>query len=310
MSQVSEQNIAKIQDNIDGNFLSQLSLIQDLTFCEAEEIFAKEYVNFDPSQMKAFGLLRPDGCYTNLALILSDQNPYTTKVVTYEGTTQEVLAFSKEFTGSVLKQIEEVPDYIARSNGSKGGPLYPPEALQEAFTNAIAHRNYGIEGSIVVSMHSKYVDIMSPGGMVPGVTQDLLGFGVYATRGKARDLETNFLARNENLAKILHELGFAEGCGSGIPRIYEAYSDSILTPQIAFVDGGFLIRLPDTTAPIWHGNDHMPHPEDQVESHPIEALHGDSFTAEEVAKALDDDIELICELLECFMTMGLLGPEE
>jgi ATP-dependent DNA helicase RecG len=49
-------------------------------------------------------LIRPDGRFSNLALILSDQCPYTTKAAIFEGTNKENFKDRKEFTGSLFNQ--------------------------------------------------------------------------------------------------------------------------------------------------------------------------------------------------------------
>ena len=102
--------------------------------------------------------------------------------------------------------------------------------MREAFVNAVIHRDYYIEGSILVSMFDDRIELMSLGGVMPGVTHSLMRVGVS-------------VARNEKLAQIFYRLKIIEAYGTGIPRIYEAYNNYITEPEIPIVDGGFLIRL-------------------------------------------------------------------
>lgn len=90
-----------IKDNGAGQFLTELSVEQKLAFEYAEKVFAENEVKFGDSQKKSLGLLRPDGRYTNLALILSDQNPYTTKAAIFEGLSKARFKDRKEFGGSI-----------------------------------------------------------------------------------------------------------------------------------------------------------------------------------------------------------------
>ena len=55
----------------------KLSIEQNLTFASADKIFCEKEVNFNENQKQTLGLIRSDGRYSNLALILSDQCPYS-----------------------------------------------------------------------------------------------------------------------------------------------------------------------------------------------------------------------------------------
>jgi ATP-dependent DNA helicase RecG len=73
---------------------------------------------------------------------------------------------------------------------------------------------------------------MSLGGIMPGVTQELMQAGVS-------------VPRNEKLAAVFHRLKLIEAYGTGIPRIFETYAKFGATPAIPITRGGFLIRLPN-----------------------------------------------------------------
>jgi ATP-dependent DNA helicase RecG len=185
--------------------------------------------------------VRPDERYTNLALILSDQCPYTTKAAIFEGLNKEKFKDRKEFTGSLFKQIEDIHAYLHVFNRVRSTfegiyrvdyPDYPDVVIWESYLNAIIHRDYYIEGSILVSMFDDRIEFMSLGGTMPGVTHDLMLAGVSVTR-------------NEKLAQIFYRLNIIEAFGTGIPRIYGAYENSAVEPEIPIMDGGFLIRIPN-----------------------------------------------------------------
>lgn len=230
-----------IKDNGTGQFLGELSINQDLTFNHADMIFIEKNVKFGKGQKQSLGLIRPDGRYTNLALILSDQCPYTTKAAIFEGLNKEKFKDRKEFTGSLFKQIEDVYSYFHVFNRVRSTfegvyridhPDYPDVAIREAFLNALIHRDYYLDGSVLVSMFDDRLEFMSLGGVMPGVTYDLMLAGVSVTR-------------NEKLAQIFYRLNIIEAFGTGIPRIYGAYEKSQVQPEIPIIDGGFLIRIPN-----------------------------------------------------------------
>jgi len=230
-----------IKDNGTGQFIAELSIEQNLTFEYADRVFAEKDVKFGKEQKQSLGLIRPDGRYTNLALILSDQCPYTTKAAIFEGLNKEKFKDRKEFTGSLFKQIEDVHTYLHVFNRSRSTfegvyrvdhPDYPDVAIREAYVNSLIHRDYYIEGSVLVSMFDDRLEFMSLGGVMPGVTHDLMLTGVSVTR-------------NEKLAQIFYRLNIIEAFGTGIPRIFGAYESSTRQPEIPVVDGGFLIRVPN-----------------------------------------------------------------
>lgn len=94
---------------------------------------------------------------------------------------------------------------------------YPVEALREAVTNALMHRDYsaGSRGAQVqIEMFADRLVVRSPGGLFGGVTEEELG---------AEGLSSS---RNGHLASLLAEVSLpggngmvAEGRGSGIPRM-------------------------------------------------------------------------------------------
>jgi len=236
-----------IKDNGAGQFIAELSIDQNLTFESAEKIFSNNEIKFGQQQKQSLGLIHPDGRFTNLALILSDQCPYTTKAAIFEGTNKEKFKDRKEFTGSIFKQIDDVLTYLNvfnRAHSTFEGAYridhtdYPYVALREAYINALIHRDYYIEGSILISMFDDRLEFMSLGGVMPGVTHDLMLAGVSVTR-------------NEKLAQILYRLNIIEAFGTGIPRIFSSYENTsffknrALKPEIPVINGGFLIRIPN-----------------------------------------------------------------
>jgi ATP-dependent DNA helicase RecG len=291
-----------IKDNGMGQFISDLSTRQNLTFDYADKIFAEKDVVFGETQKRTLGLIRSDRRYSNLALILSDQCPYTTKAAIFEGTNKENFKDRKEFTGSLFKQIDEVLAYLHVFNRVRGTfegayridhPDYPDVTLREAYVNALIHRDYYLEGSVLVSMFDNRLEFMSLGGIMPGVTYDLMLSGVS-------------VARNEKLAQIFYRLKIIEAFGTGIPRIFSAYEKAMVKPEIPIVDGGFLIRLPNQNYGLQQAKDNA----NKRERLLFDAFGNEKFTKEDAAETLGISVSGAYKLLVRMSEKGLLKAKK
>ena len=58
--------------------------------------------------MQTLKMIDKAGIYSNLGLLLSDQCVYTIKVAVFQGKEQEVFKDRREFSGSLLQQMNEV----------------------------------------------------------------------------------------------------------------------------------------------------------------------------------------------------------
>lgn len=112
--------------------------------------------------------------------------------------------------------------------------IYPELACREALTNAIAHRDYSIEGrGIEVRVFSDRLEIASPGGLLSSIDiQDLVQLkGVHQSR-------------NSLVSRVLRETGYMRELGEGMKRIYELMSANDLTPPDLYSDNNvFSITL-------------------------------------------------------------------
>ncbi|MDO5633472.1 MAG: ATP-binding protein [Micrococcus sp.] len=86
-------------------------------------------------------------------------------------------------------------------------PDFSPLAVQEAVTNALVHRNYGVRDRVVVDHSSTSLTVHSPGSLPYGVDPDRL-------------LSTVSTPRNPQLMALLQQLGLAERTSRGIDRMY------------------------------------------------------------------------------------------
>jgi len=213
---------------------------QELTFSYADAYFAKSNLPFGDSNKRTLKLLDADGYFTNTALLLSDQCEHSIKCAVYEGTGKTKFKMRKEFFGSVLKQMDEVYDFLSMNNNLNSTidglkrtdhPDYPPYALREALLNTIVHRDYDYSGSTLINIYDDRVEFVSLGGLVKGLTMDDVMGGVSQSR-------------NSLLANVFYRLELIESYGTGIQRIVESYADCLDKPIFTPAPSSFVVVLP------------------------------------------------------------------
>jgi len=239
----SPEQIRQMIKESDGDVFEEArALEQELTFDEASKAFSRYGVEFSEEKYRVLGITQKNcGTFTNLALLLSDQCPYTTKVAVFNDETCTVFRDSKEFGGSVLKQFEDTISYLKLCNKTSSeirGVVrtdrqdYPEEAIREALLNALIHRNYSFSGSIIINVNDKRMEFISLGGLLPGLTMDDIRIGISQPR-------------NKNLAEVFHRLRLIESYGTGIRRIYKLYEKCEVPPALEATSNAFKITLPN-----------------------------------------------------------------
>lgn len=220
------------------------SMNQDLTFQTFQEEMKRRSIEIGPSQMRTLKLIGEDGLYTDLALLLSDQCETTTKVALFHGTDKESFQDRKEFKGSVLKQLEEVYQFIDLVNKTKATFSglyrtdtrdYPEEAIKEALLNSIVHRDYSFSGSNLINVHEDRIEFVSLGGLVSGLELKSIFLGVSQSR-------------NPNLASVFYRMKLIESYCTGIGKIERAYKGCPLQPVFETAKGVFRVTLPNRNA--------------------------------------------------------------
>ena len=177
--QETETIEVKSTKETDGDSFEEMrSSVQELTFAATKNEFALRHIAFGESQMQTMKLLSPDGFFTNLGLLLSEQCPHTIKVATFSGTDQEAFMDRREFSGSLLKQMNDVYDYIDIRNQVKATferllridqRDYPEVAVREALLNALVHRDYSYRASTLISIYTDRIEFVTLGGLMPGI---------------------------------------------------------------------------------------------------------------------------------------------
>lgn len=202
---------------------------------------------------KATGRALDDAAYLNLGLVTEDRDghhptaaaillsegtvkqrtfPYAKiECARFKGTETKVFLDQATFDGPVHASIEPCIAFIKRNIalGAQVGEVYredrweyPLEAIREAVTNAVVHRDYSITGSdIKVVIFDDMLEITNPGPLPDTLVPEALGTG----RSKIR---------NRVLAPIFKELGLIEAWGTGIRRMraeLESYPEIELVLQ-------------------------------------------------------------------------------
>ena len=117
---------------------------------------------------------------------------------------------------------------------------YPKRALFEGVINAVAHRDYFLDGTqIQMDMFKDRLEISSPGG-----------FYIGEKIGKTYDLSGIISKRrNELITSVLVNCNVMEAAGTGFEKIMEEYQnvDETHRPYIYSSSDHFTLVLPDLT---------------------------------------------------------------
>ena len=134
------------------------------------------------------------------------------------------------------KAIEVFRDYyqyeVIQGADRKKMEKIPEAAFREAIANALIHRVWDVDSQIRVSMFDDRIDIVSPGGLPSGITEEEYLSGKLS------------VLRNRNLANVFYRLGFVEIFGTGITRIKQLYAEALIKPDFEVSENAIKIVLP------------------------------------------------------------------
>ena len=238
----TETAIRQMIKETDGDSFERMrSMRQELTFEAAAAEFSRRGVAFETQQRQTLKLVSSDGIYTNLGLLLSDQCTHTVKAAVFDGTDQSIFKDRREFSGSLMRQMNEVYQYIDLSNRTRSTfdkllridvRDYPESAVREALLNSLVHRDYGFRASTLISIYADRMEFVSIGGLLPGIELEDVMIGLS-------------VCRNENLANVFYRLQLIEAYGTGMRKIVGAYENTGKTPTIETTANAFKITLPN-----------------------------------------------------------------
>ncbi len=204
--------------------------IEDFAYSQLRARYKKWTGNsFDEKDLVSFGIVNEEGYLTNAGALLVDDSPirwsrlFCTRWngLNKSGGTVDALD-DAEYTGSVISLIENGEAFIKRNakkmwkktpNSRIEMPEYVERSYHEVLVNALAHRDYLVNGSEVhIDIYDGRMEIYSPGGMPDGsLIQERDPLSVPSTR------------RNPVLADVFNRLGYMERKGSGFEKIISGY---------------------------------------------------------------------------------------
>ena len=238
----TDEAIRQMLRESDGTTFDKMrSINQELTFEYAEKTFQTSQVAFDAAHKRTLGLIDVDGYYTNAALLLSDQCGHIIRCAVYEGTGKNKFKTRKEFSGSILKQMDDAYSFLSLNNNLRATfdglrridhADYPEEAMREALVNAVVHRDYDYSGSIIINIYDDRMEFISLGGLVKGLTLADIRGGVSQPR-------------NAVIANVFYRLELIESYGTGIQKIMESYAGCGIEPMFAPAPASFVVTLPN-----------------------------------------------------------------
>jgi ATP-dependent DNA helicase RecG len=164
---------------------------------------------------------------------------------------------------------------------------YPTFAWQEAIVNAVAHRDYRLQGlGIEVHLFDDRMEIWSPGELVEPVTLE-----------KLRNRERVHASRNPRIVRVLTAFGYMRELGEGIPRMFEVMEQEGLRPPEFRLEGGrFVVTLwstpiyPPETLRWLRRFEHQGLTRNQLRLLAYAHAHGGHFTSRAYQKLVGVDI--------------------
>lgn len=161
----------------------------------------------------------------------------------FAGTTSVRFLDERSFDGNVLMQLDEAMAFVARNTQQAivitGKPErdivpeYPEEAVREAITNAICHRDYSMVGTIQVRIYDDRLEVWNPGTLPAGLSLESLYH------------EHPSCPTNPLLADALYRARVIEHWGTGTIRIVEScLSRGMPKPEFIADMRTFIVRFP------------------------------------------------------------------
>ena len=146
----------------------------------------------------------------------------------------------QEISGTIPEQLRQAESFlrtnlrsVVRLTGLAHEEVleYPFEAVRELLVNAVAHRDYNVQGdNIHLHIFSDRLEVQSPGGLPGPVTLDNL-------------LEARF-SRNAVITQVLSDLGYVERLGYGLDRVVAVLrQNGMRPPRFEETAGTFRVTL-------------------------------------------------------------------
>lgn len=204
------------------------------------------------TMLTGLGLVSRDGSITNAgALLFGRPNLLQARLpqahirlARFKGSSKAEMIDSRQVVGNVFDVYEAAESFL-KSHVRLSGRIaegeaervddqeYPWVAIRESLVNAVCHRDYSQSfGSVSVAVFDDEIEIRSPGGLVAGLTVEMLK--------KRHDSKP----RNPRIAFVLHRARLVEKWGGGIEKILEAVREAGLPePGFSSSEADFVVKL-------------------------------------------------------------------
>lgn len=179
---------------------------------------------------------------TNAYIYLTGQGGLRSMIqcAVFKGTTRAVFLDRRNYEGPLWKQVEEAVQFVFRNirmgcrlEGVYRQDIYelPPDSIRELIVNAVMNCSYIQNSNIQVAIYDDRLEITPPGGLLPGVTIELMKEGFSKIR-------------NRSLANAFAYMNLVEAWGSGIPKLMQAMQEyGLREPEFIDMEVAFRINL-------------------------------------------------------------------
>lgn len=135
-----------------------------------------------------------------------------------------------ECSGSILEQIDDACKFVLSHIAGDGNKL-PEPCIRELIINAVLNFDYGLERQITVTVYGDRLEFVTPGGLMRGMTVELMKKG-----------GTN--SRNKRLSQVFNFMNLSEDWGCGTPRLmFHAKACGLKEPEFSDLNGYFTVRV-------------------------------------------------------------------
>jgi ATP-dependent DNA helicase RecG len=186
-------------------------------------------------------------CPTNAGILLFGKDPQRhirgseITAARFAGDEMGDIFNREDITGTLPDQIRRAETFLAdhlRKGVQLGSSMerteqleYPMEAARELVVNAVAHRDYSINGDgIRLFLFRDHMEVSSPGGLAGPVTID--------------NIKDERFSRNPVIVQVLADMGFIERLGYGVDRVFSLMeAQNLPEPEFTETAGGFKVVL-------------------------------------------------------------------
>ena len=196
---------------------------------------------FNKDTLKTLNLYDDVNGFNNASGLLADKNNFPGIDIVKFGENISIIQKRITFENTSVLDIYEKAlsvfrDYyqyeVIQGADRKMVEKIPEAAFREAIANALIHRVWDVDSQIRVSMFDDKIEVVFPGGLPSGITEDEYLSGKLS------------VLRNRNLANVFYRLGFVEIFGTGITRIKQVYSEASIKPSFEVSENAIQIVLP------------------------------------------------------------------